>query len=322
MSSQRDSSFEFVREVWSSKSGCKPSKQNLQAKHVNVPADLKGLLDRVKSDRNKALKKAKPTDMPPPQDSTSSVRVALSHTSYRKVVKDWVNDLTNPNTKHGLKCKNAQQEDVVHMIAQRVLEEVDDSYVNGNSEPVRAGVFGRPGVGKSFTIKAASKLFDKLGYKHGVHYAFTSLQAVVAAQLDGDTMHKLFGLNIYGKSSRSTMTVSKLGEMRWLFIDEISQVTAELLAQAETEARSVMQDVGTYRLAPDQTVRAWAGINVVYTGDFLQLPPPGKGSSLTTIPDDILPRLHPKNSMVMQGLNLMWCVTAPGYQCKQIGTGQ
>jgi hypothetical protein len=308
MINRRDASFEFVTKVWSSKSGCKPSEQNLQLKAVSIPADLKGLLRRVKSDRNKALRKTKLTDSPPPQDSTSNVSVSLSHISHRQVVEAWVDDLTKSKAKHGLKCKNKQQEAVVHMIARRVLQEIDDSYADGNSEPTRALVCGRPGVGKSFTIKAATKLFDKLGYKHGVHYAFTSLQAVVAAQLDGDTMHKLFGLNIYGKSSSSLDSASRLSQMRWLFIDEISQVTAEFLAQAEAEARLLKQDVGTYRLKPDKTVRAWGGLNVIYTGDFLQLPPPGKGSSLTTIPDDILPRLHPKNSTVIQGLNLMWCV--------------
>ena len=81
MSNRRDALFEFVTKVWSSKSGCKPSEQKLQLKAVSIPADLKGLLRRVKSDRNKALRKTKLKDSPPPQDSTSNVSVSPSHIS-------------------------------------------------------------------------------------------------------------------------------------------------------------------------------------------------------------------------------------------------
>jgi hypothetical protein len=61
-----------------------------------------------------------------------------------------------------------------------VLEEHADRCDNDvrRSEPVNSLITG---VGKSFVIKAARNLFDKLGYTHGCEYAFTGLQAVVAA---------------------------------------------------------------------------------------------------------------------------------------------
>jgi hypothetical protein len=117
-------------------------------------------------------------------------------------------------------------------------------------------------------------------------------------QLCGDTLHGMFGLNLFGQPSTAQSKITKisasLSRMRWLIIDEISQVTCELLSQCEQQARCMVQDVGTYRLNGSKGVRAWAGINVLFVGDFLQLPPPGSGTCLTSIPDDVVMKLHPK----------------------------
>ena len=53
--------------------------------------------------------------------------------------------------------------------------------------------------------------------------------------------------------------------MRWLIIDEISQVTAELLAQCEHNVQCMMQANGTYKNGPDG-VHPWGGLNVLYVG--------------------------------------------------------
>ena len=92
------------------------------------------------------------------------------------------------------------------MIAKRVLQEHQDAVNNsvGRSKPLCALVIGGPGVGKSFVTKAARCLFAGRGYSQGFGYSFSALQAVVASQLDGETLHYLFALNMYGKPSTST----------------------------------------------------------------------------------------------------------------------
>ena len=243
--------------------------------------------------------------------STAGVAVTVHSFDVRNAVLSWVREMKSIET-GGFTCKNSEQEAVVDLIADRVLEEHADKCDNdvGRSEPVRALITGGPGVGKSFVIKAARNLFDKLGYTHGCEYAFTGLQAVVAAQLHGQTLHSLLGLNMFGKPSESQESISRvadtLGGMRWIIIDEISQVTCKLLAQCEAQTRAMVQDVQTYRLDKDKKVRHWAGINILYVGDFLQLPPPGPGACLTTIPDDVMMRLTSKEPGVTQALNLLW----------------
>ena len=103
-------------------------------------------------------------------------------------------------------CKNTNQIKVVQMIAKRVLQEHQDAVDNsvGRSKPLCALVTGGPGVGKSFVTKAARYLFAELGYSQGFGYSFSTLHAVVASQLDGETLHYLFAQNMYGKPSTST----------------------------------------------------------------------------------------------------------------------
>lgn len=65
---------------------------------------------------------------------------------------------------------------------------------------------------------------------------------------------------------------------RWLIIDEISMVNARLLAQAEARLRAVIPSANAWKTAVGGEARPFAGLNVIFTGDFHQLPPPeGKG---------------------------------------------
>jgi hypothetical protein len=253
----------------------------------------------------------------------ADVEVSLSNRDVREIVVEWLQGMTSGDecacrkpggsrVCDGLHCKNPEQEEVVRLIAGRVLQEHQDMLDGciGRSEPVSALITGGPGVGKSFVVKAARQLFGSLDYGRGVEYGFTALQAVVALQLGGDTLHGMFGLNLFGQPSTAQSKITKisasLSRMRWLIIDEISQVTCELLSQCEQQARCMVQDVGTYRLNGSKGVRAWAGINVLFVGDFLQLPPPGSGTCLTSIPDDVVMKLHPKKATITHGLSLMW----------------
>ena len=70
--------------------------------------------------------------------------------------------------------------------------------------------------------------------------------------MNGDTLHHIFGINAHGsRASNNNMHERKekshnLSQMRWLIIDEISQVNAELLKQCEDAARCMIQGRDTY----------------------------------------------------------------------------
>ena len=148
-------------------------------------------------------------------------------------------------------------------------------------------VHGEPGTGKSWLYHVLSQFFDMLGFVKGVHYAFAAFQGRMARAIGDTTLHRLVGLGLHtsGTSSATESLLFNLqSTLRWLVIDEISMVSPRLHALVESRLRTYTQLAGTYKHAPDGHVRSFGGLNVIECGDFWQLPPPGEGHSLMTIP--------------------------------------
>ena len=213
---------------------------------------------------------------------------------------------------------NKGQRTILHMVAVRVKEELEDELQEsvGKSEPLRWMVHGEPGTGKSWVYHVLSQFFDMLGFVKDVHYAFAAFQGRMARAIGGTTLHRLVGLGLHtsGTSSATeSLLFNRQSTLRWLFIDEISMVSPRLHALVESRLRTYTQVAGTYKHAPDGHVRSFGGLNVIECGDFWQLPPPGEGHSLMTIPpwlDDTNEKVV--NALVRHGLELLWGTNALG----------
>lgn len=68
-----------------------------------------------------------------------------------------------------------------------------------------------------------------------------------------------------------------------------------------------MQGAGTWKgnQAGGADARLWGGVNVLYVGDFFQLPPI-KNTPLCTLPQSIVNLAHITNAQLEQGLELFW----------------
>ena len=59
---------------------------------------------------------------------------------------------------------------------------------------------GGPVTGKSYVLLLITELFrDVLGWSQGIDYQKVALQAVMAEQIDGDTIHHTLGINPFGQ---------------------------------------------------------------------------------------------------------------------------
>ena len=61
-------------------------------------------------------------------------------------------------------------------------------------EPLFWCVHGGPGTGKSKVLLLLKELFAKCGWQMGLDYQMAALQAVMAEQLGGDTLHHACGI--------------------------------------------------------------------------------------------------------------------------------
>ena len=85
----------------------------------------------------------------------------------------------------------------------------------------------------------------------GLEFQMVALQAVMAQLLGGDTIHHACGINPFGAktdpqaaqkaSQRQAQVAQRVMQWRWLFIDEISMVSAKLLAEIDMKLRKQHQ---------------------------------------------------------------------------------
>ena len=184
---------------------------------------------------------------------------------------------------------NRMQHEFLKLVVDRVMVELglisQAQSLRQTTDPLVWLLHGPPGTGKSHVLGFVRALFDLMGYTYALDYEVAAFQAVNAADLQGKTMHKAFGWKAKGGTpdeGAKREAQRRMAHWRWLILDEISLVDAKLLGQAEKELREVVPVSNPWKSKNGQA-RPFAGINVIFTGDFHQLPPPA-GIYLAQVP--------------------------------------
>lgn len=133
---------------------------------------------------------------------------------------------------------------------------------------------GAGGTGKSRVINALREFFIRQGQER--RFLLTSYTGVAAKNISGMTVHSALGLNQRKKGSTVSKTNSDLRSMwegvDYLFIDEVSMIGCSLLyniSEALVEAKGNSSPFG--------------GVNIIFAGDFAQLPPVGETCLSATV---------------------------------------
>ena len=238
-------------------------------------------------------------------------------------IDNWVDDLPD-RIVNGRPLANAGQLQAVTAIAARVkceLEAEASTHPEDHGHPFRQLLHGGPGTGKSHVIHLMKELFTEvLGWTQGVHFQTVALQAVTAALIGGDTIHHACGIPVFSntttekdKTQSHVQVAKRVLQWRWLIIDEISMVSAKLLAQLDVKLRTTIREIGTYKIGTDQHDLPFGGLNVLLVGDFWQLEPP-EGGFLGAIPHDyiIAARKYAPAPTICHGQALIWGDAAVG----------
>ena len=214
---------------------------------------------------------------------------------------------------------NAEQHQFLKLVVERVLVEYNlvDPRDTGRAsrEPLVWLLHGSPGTGKSHVLKYLRMLLqDLLGYVQGIDFEVTAFQATNAADVGGLTLHTACGLN-REKNCLDTAcrpdTARRIAFWRWLLLDEVGMVSARLLAQVDLRIRGAVPAAAQWKYDDAGTVRPFAGLNVLFSGDFRQLPPP-EGGFLADLPESPQPPSRAstsaagKDPLVDHGQNIFW----------------
>ncbi len=143
-----------------------------------------------------------------------------------------------------------------------------------------ANVFltGEPGSGKTHTINAYVRWLRD----HGIEPAITASTGIAATHVGGMTIHAWTGIGIKRHlteydideiMSRERL-VKRAAASSVLIIDEISMIDARTLSMAEQAIRALKR-----------SQKPWGGMQVVFVGDFYQLPPVSTKENVIEAPE-------------------------------------
>jgi hypothetical protein len=131
-----------------------------------------------------------------------------------------------------------------------------------------ASVFltGVPGAGKTYVINQYIKYLED----HGVYPSITATTGIAATHVGGSTIHSFTGIGIekdiddykIEKIMEREKLVKKIQNTKVLIIDEISMLDAQTLDNVNKVLKAIK----------DPT-KAFGGIQIIFVGDFFQLPP-------------------------------------------------
>ena len=114
-------------------------------------------------------------------------------------------------------------------------------------------IHGFPGTGKSEMIRWMRDLLENvLGWQHGVQFVNLAYLNSMAASINGETIHHWSGIPAMESEGASgsrdaTALSTKCQCLRFIIIDEISMVSAELLAALERVVQKVVRSQGGYK---------------------------------------------------------------------------
>jgi ATP-dependent DNA helicase PIF1 len=132
---------------------------------------------------------------------------------------------------------------------------------------------GEPGSGKTHTISQ----FIKYLREHGVEPAITASTGIAATHIGGMTIHSWSGIGIkedltqadLNKFTADSKSGKKILKTSVLVIDEVSMLSQRTLSMVDLVCRTVRR-----------VSEPFGGMQVVFVGDFFQLPPVTKYGTL------------------------------------------
>ena len=138
-------------------------------------------------------------------------------------------------------------------------------------------ITGSAGTGKSYIVNEITK-------NSRARITLTASTGIAAMNIGGVTVHSWSGINTNNhphlldkvvSSKNFHWTMKRIAKTQLLIIDEIGMLTAGQMDLLDEVCRYAIHNAtGDYRTAP-----VFGGIQVILTGDFLQLPPVAKGAT-------------------------------------------
>ena len=141
--------------------------------------------------------------------------------------------------------------------------------VSKNPEQLRMNLGRMGGTGKSQVIKALSHFFTSRNEAH--HFIIVAPTGTAAVLLGGSMYHSMFEINDKSGTSQIGHVKEKMEGVQYIFFDEVSMLSARNLYCIHVQLAKVF----------DCAHVPFGNLNMVFSGDFVQLPPALGGENVS-----------------------------------------
>ena len=156
---------------------------------------------------------------------------------------------------------NSEQRTAVCIIARHVIR----TLAGERLEPLRLYLGGPGGTGKSHVLKTVRRFFETVG--RADMFKVVAYTGAAALLVGGETAHHFTGLSVdVSAVSDPSRLEASLGNVRYVFLDEVGMLGAAMLTRVHTQLAAAMH---TEPGVP------FGGLNMIFAGDFWQLQPVG-----------------------------------------------
>ena len=143
----------------------------------------------------------------------------------------------------------------------RVFRIIANHAISDYPEQLRMYLGGMGGTGKTQVIKALTDFF--LQRKEAHRFIVVAPTGTAAALLGGSTYHSMFGINDRSRTSKVGHIKEKLVGVEYVFLDEVSMLSARDMYRINLQLARVFEKAEI----------PFGGLNMIFSGDFAQLPP-------------------------------------------------
>ena len=147
---------------------------------------------------------------------------------------------------------------------------------------------GEAGSGKTYVV---NQYLEWLRHE-GRGFAVTASTGIASTHVGGSTIHSWSGLGIHKNATddwadkklvNDTYLTRRLQGVDVLIIDEVSMIDAQFMDDLETMLRRArpMRSGGVFKIEfGKDPYMAWGGVQIIFVGDFFQLPPVVKDQAM------------------------------------------
>jgi hypothetical protein len=179
--------------------------------------------------------------------------------------------------KHNFKASNQNDQTLIDSTASEYLLNAEQNRAfriianhatQKNADQLKMYLGGMAGTGKSQVIKALIRYFTKRNESHRILVVAPTGNA--AALIGGYTYHSILGINDRSSTSTSISNIrERLDGVDYMFLDEVSMLSCHDLYKIGVQLSK----------ARNQPTVPFGGMNVIFAGDFAQLPPVNGGEA-------------------------------------------